>query len=674
MAFDYGDDMMDEFQYRPARRGVWPLRFLRPPPAPQPYAQEADLPNPVAQPMPDPVGDGPAAENNDPLDDFYQQWRAEVMQRHPPPPAPVQPRMPGNNMPEVGDVIPGNDDARRGRPRANVNINFLRKKMDPVPAPVLDPPVARPNVVRAPEQPKASQASPLPRLGHRQRRPDRPERAEELRELQEADALLERINQIRDVRAAREARQAEQAADAANARVEAGVQQLQRMQRMARVQAALEQDPMEGVVQEGPARVAVAPPRPVPLRPAASRRYEELHNRLQAFKAAQRRARTPPQNPLAGNNDRLNRRPDIPDLYGPLPLEEDGPIGPPQPPPGLGLEELYQQFNEADEDIRLLERRNRQDLVNAPPNIELPPLPIELNGPHPAPYGPNPWNLEDNHRGPDIANPAQPVNPRPDAIPGGNENQRLNPFANPPNRPHFYDYNPVPRPRRAPQVPDPLAIPYDAYQMPRQINNLNDPPLHPYYRDVPLLQPRQMVGRAAEAAQNREQALAEVQAAELQISQAQKRALAVQAQAQAARLAAGRRVAQQPPQPPANQPGVNPYLPLYAGQFYPGRAERNAAIEALNEAHAGAENAVDAAQAAARGVPQPDIAPEVRFLERMRRINDDALRHIREERARLDAGLGRRQQAQEQVYEPEEVEEEYESDDTVGAGKGEEKV
>ncbi|KAK0120488.1 hypothetical protein ONS96_010699 [Cadophora gregata f. sp. sojae] len=673
MDFNYFDDEVEvAWRWRRPRRPARdPVRYLPPPALPRVDPPQAAMQAHVAQPMPAPVADGPAdIGNNDALDDFYQPRRADDLHRQAP-----HPRTPDSDSPEDEDAEPVNDNERHlGRPNA-ANIIVLSRRQAPVPVPVPNQPGVRPNAPHPPVPPKAVHADPLQRVRLQLRRSDGQENAERVREQKEADALAKGSNEIRGT-PAREARQAEQIVNAENARFELELLRMQHRQHLARAQSAIQLDPMEGVVQDGPALVADAQrARLDPLLPAAVR-HEELYNRLRALEATQPQARLPARKDPAENIDRRNRLPGDPHKFRPVPPHRDGPVGLPRPVPAPGrrLEELFQELNEDAELLQRLERLHQQKHDNALANIE-PPAPLGPNEARPdVSRRPNPRAASENNQDPAIMNAAALA--KPNNIPNANANQNQN--NNSPNRPRFYDNNPEPRQRRQVHLPEVNAIPNNAYRMPLYADNFNDLPRYqvPPARaaaelDVRALQEaqelarrRQVIARAEAEVQNRERALIQVRMAKAQIAQAQAQVAAAQVQAEAAQIRAQPQAASvvapgvaHPPPPQRYHHVANAQLRQYAMLYHPGAD--------LNGQHAApGANIAGGAVGAAVPMPAHRAAPVL-----LREANDAALEYMRQQELRMELAA-----IQEQFYQPEDVVEEYESDDEMGAGEAGKKV
>ncbi|KAL5330324.1 hypothetical protein ACEPPN_003851 [Leptodophora sp. 'Broadleaf-Isolate-01'] len=605
--------------------------------------REIDLQRIAPQAIPAPRVDDPVAPNNiDPLDDFYEQWRAEGQQRQGNgQQASAQPRIPEVDPVPNGSAMAGENAGLMGRERAK--MIFLGNRQAHLPPDLVPQPVARPNAVQGPKPPMAPpDVNARQRMRIRLRRPGRPENAEDLREQEEADALQRRIDQIKGARAARDARHAEHDADAHNASVELRARlgfEERRRQRAAR--AAFEADVMQGVAQNVPAP-------------------ENDAQRIRDLEVAVRRQRDlREQNNLLGNNAMRDADRDMfagspsPSPSSSTSPSEDDAAAPPQPGDlldefmrdldaparpgrGIGMEGLLGELGRRRND----ERRAEQELANAQQDLQRAKalvnaaLPLQPNQYPRA----NPWVGVNDYHGPDqirvrqhmeqVAIVNAPVHQNSNQNPGPNQNPNQQPG-------QVVNYNrPILRPINFLAAPEREVMP--VYQ-PVLINMNNMPPI---------------------AGHELNQAAARLEA----VTQAQTRQQLYIARIQAQAAARGQAMAQAadffPFPPPPLGPHIHGYAQHYAQQYHVAREEVNQGAQI-------AQQAIARARAAVGGdAPGPIPFPGEARGDQMGGLGDAMRRNFREMRERMEGRIA------EWVHVPEFVEEEYESE----GGSGEEEV
>ncbi|KAG4431417.1 hypothetical protein IFR05_013098 [Cadophora sp. M221] len=641
---DGGEVIIQDPRLRPQRP-----RPHHPHVVPPAYNQrEINLQRIGPQAIPPPRVNDPAAPNNiDLLDDFYDQWQAEVQQRQRNDlPAPAQPRVP------AVDPVP-NSDAGQNADLARARLIFLANGQTQLPPHLLAQPVARPNAVQVSEPPRAPlDVNARQRMRIRLCRPDRPENAEDIREQEEADALQTRIDQIREARAAREARHAEHDGNARNANVELRALAFQDMRRQRGARAALEADIMQGVARDVPAPENNA-------QPAGARLQENVNRRLQDLNVAIRRQRDlQEQNGAPGNNAMRDADRDmVAGSPSPSPspshseddavaslqvgdrMEEfmrDIDVPPGRPARAIEMDRLLRDRDRRRND----ERRAEQELANLQQDLQR--VRALANAAHPLPPnqypGANPWIGVNDYQGPEqvrmrqhleqVARANAPVHQNPNQNPGANQNLNQQPA-------QIVDYNQ--------QIHHPMNF-FD----PHERNAM------PFYQPV-----RMNLHNMHEAADDINQAFVQLEAAGAAEGQQQLYLAYIhqdQAQARArAQLAAqGQAMAQ-------GQADFLPIPPPPLGNHMRGSVPRFVAGREANPAAQRARLAVARARAAVGDAF--GRAPGEHPGDQIRRL-DDAMRNFGEMRERMEGRIA------EPVHVPEVVEEEYESD----AGSGEEEV
>ncbi|KAH7355359.1 hypothetical protein BKA65DRAFT_238521 [Rhexocercosporidium sp. MPI-PUGE-AT-0058] len=638
---------------RPQRPRHHHPRALRPD-----YNQlDNDLQRPAPQAIAAPRIDGPAVlDIVNPLENFYEQWRAEVQQRQGNgQPAPAQPRIPVVAPVPKGDAIADQNRGRVGRARANFHFLGNRRAHQP-PDPVAQP-VFRPNAVPVPE-PANAHGNAQQRMRIVFHRPARPQNAEDLREPGAADALQRRINRLRESLAAREGRNAHNADVDFQARL---VFEERRRRQVAG--AAFGADVMEGVAQDVPAPENNAHDG-APRQDITRQRLQDPNDAVRQQRGLQEQGR-PPGNHIERNLDRdmleENRSP----TPSSTPSKADAPA-PPQP--GGGLQEFLRELDvparpqPVHEIERLLRELNRQrndqrlaeqELANVQRGLDRAEafanaVPLPPPGPNHYPR-PNPWVGIYDYHGPEqlrmhqqleqIAIANAPLNHNPNQILGHNPYLNQQPG-------HVVDYNRPPlRPLDHFNMPDPHIAPIHQ-QVHIDINNM--PPVAP-----PVVRPN--VGEILANAQAINQMHAQIVAQE-QMVQAQAQAAAeaqARAEAQIQAVVQGQAMAQAGGipviPPPFPRHDMHDYVRQYAQEYHAGRE---------------ANRAVDRAGAALGANIWEPVHPPVNPLlgeipmDHLGRF-DDAMRHVRQMRERLEGRIAQ------PVHVPEEIEEEYESD--IGA-------